>query len=206
MNTKEIVRLYEAERWTLRMIAEKFKTNHHLIRRRLEKAGVAITRRNTLKEFTQEHKDNISKACRGRKTWSKGKKMTRDHNLKNMKAHLKYDVSLEWLNGFEDMEKLKYLNRSLSRRRDCEGFTTETYKQFIEKFYNDEKFNSLFEKWRITKDKWTKPSLDHVKAKCNGGTLLLDNLQFVSWLENRAKVDIDQDEWDSIKARIGEYF
>jgi len=27
-----------------------------------------------------------------------------------------------------------------------------------------------------------------------------------SWLENRAKVDIDQDEWDSIKARIGEYF
>ena len=102
MNTKEIVRLYEAERWTLRMIAEKFKTNHHLIRRRLEKAGVAITRRNTLKEFTQEHKDNISKACRGRKTWSKGKKMTRDHNLKNMKAHLKYDVSLEWLDGFGD--------------------------------------------------------------------------------------------------------
>ena len=75
-----------------------------------------------------------------------------------------------------------------------------------EKFYNDEKFNALFEKWRVTKDKWIKPSLDHIKAKCNGGTLLLDNLQFISWLENRAKVDIDQDEWDSIKARIGEYF
>ena len=206
MNTKEIVRLYEAERWTLRMIAEKFKTNHHLIRRRLEKAGVAITRRNTLKEFTQEHKDNISKACKGRETWSKGKKMTRDHNLKNMKAHLKYDVSLEWLDGFGDIEKLKYLNRSLSRRRDCEGFTTETYKQFIEKFYNDEKFNALFEKWRVTKDKWIKPSLDHIKAKCNGGTLLLDNLQFVSWLENRAKVDIDQAEWESIKTRINDYF
>ena len=206
MNTKEIVRLYEAERWTLRMIAEKFKTNHHLIRRRLEKAGVAITRRNTLKEFTQEHKDNISKACRGRKAWSKGKKMTRDHNLKNMKAHLKYDVSLEWLDGFGDIEKLKYLNRSLSRRRDCEGFTTETYKQFIEKFYNDEKFNALFEKWRVTKDKWIKPSLDHIKAKCNGGTLLLDNLQFISWLENRSKVDIAQGEWESIKTRINEYF
>ena len=206
MNTKEIVRLYEAERWTLRMIAEKFKTNHHLIRRRLEKAGVAITRRNTLKEFTQAHKDNISKACKGRETWSKGKKMTRDHNLKNMKAHLKYDVSLEWLNGFEDMEKLKYLNRSLSRRRDCEGFTTETYKQFIEKFYNDEKFNALFEKWRVTKDKWIKPSLDHIKAKCNGGTLLLDNLQFISWLENRSKVDIDQNEWELMKTRINEYF
>jgi len=64
----------------------------------------------------------------------------------------------------------------------------------------------LFDKWKVTNDKWIKPSLDHVKAKCNGGTLLLNNLQFVSWLENRAKVDIDQDEWDSIKARIGEYF
>jgi hypothetical protein len=156
--------------------------------------------------FTVEHRRKISESCKGRDTWSRGKKMTRDHNLKNMKAHLKYDVSLEWLDSFEDMEKLKYLNRSLSRRRDCEGFTAEIYKQFIEKFYSDEKFNALFEKWQITKDKWIKPSLDHIKAKCKGGTLLLDNLQFVSWLENRAKVDIDQDKWESIKARIGEYF
>ena len=206
MNTNEIARLYETERWTLRMIAEKFNTNHHLIRRRLEKAGVKITRRNTLKEFTQAHKDNISSSCKGRTVWSTGKKMTRDHNLKNMKAHLKYDVSLEWLDGFEDIEKLKYLNRSLSRQRDCEGFTTEIYKQFIEKFYNDEKFNALFKKWLVTKDKWIKPSLDHIKAKCNGGTLLLDNLQFVSWLENRAKVNIDQAEWELMKTRINEYF
>jgi hypothetical protein len=206
MNIKEIVMLYESERWTLRMIADKFNTNHHLIKRRLEKAGVKITRRNSLKEFTQEHKDNISKACKGREVWSSGKKMTRDHILKNMKAHLKYDVSLEWLNSFDDIEKLKYLNRSLSRKRDNKGFTTEIYKQFIEKFYNDKKFNDLFTKWQITKDKWIKPSLDHINAKCNGGTLLLDNLQFVSWLENRAKVDIAQDEWELIKKRIYEYF
>jgi hypothetical protein len=86
------------------------------------------------------------------------------------------------------------------------GFTTEIYKQFIEKFYNDEKFNALFKKWLVTKDKWIKPSLDHIKAKCNGGTLLLDNLQFVSWLENRAKVNIDQAEWELMKTRINEYF
>ena len=54
--------------------------------------------------------------------------MSRDHNLKNMKAHLKYDVSFEWLDSFTDIEKLKYLNRSISRKRDCEGFTTEIYK------------------------------------------------------------------------------
>lgn len=212
MDIKTIIRLYEEERWTLRMIAEKYHTNHHLIRRRLEGEGIKITRRNSLKKFTQGHRDKISESRKALyesgaiTTWSKGKKMTRDHNLKNMKAHLKYDVSLEWLNSFEDMEKLKYLNRSITKERDKSCFTTEIYKQFIEKFYNDEKFNALFEKWQITKDKWIKPSLDHIKAKCNGGTLLLDNLQFVSWLENRAKVDIDQAEWALMKTRINEYF
>lgn len=122
-----------------------------------------------------------------------------------MKAHLKYDVSLEWLNGFSDIEKLKYLNRSLSRKRDCEGFTTEIYKQFIEKFYADEKFNLLYSKWLIKKDKWIKPSLDHIEPKCKGGTLLLDNLQFVSWFENRAKMDIPQTTWNEMKENIKYY-
>lgn len=58
---------------------------------------------------------------------------------------------------------------------------------------------------QFTKDKWIKPSLDHIQAKTNGGTLLLDNLQFVSWLENRAKVDIKQDEWNRIKKNINYY-
>ena len=171
--------------------------------------------KNKLRHFTDEHRQKISDSRKKLKQngwipYNKGlktadRKNGRELLLKNMKAHLKYDVSLEWLDGFEDIEKLKYLNRSLSRKRDCDGFTTEIYKQFIEKFYNDAKFNKLFEKWQVTKDKWIKPSLDHIKAKCNGGALLLDNLQFVSWLENRAKVDIDQKEWELIKTRLHEY-
>jgi hypothetical protein len=155
--------------------------------------------------FTKTHRENISKACMGRSTWSKGKKMSRDHNLKNMKSHLKYDISLEWLDSFEDIEKLKYLNRSITRERDYHGFTTDTYKKFIEKFYSDKKFNALFSEWSKTKSKWIKPSLDHIVAKARGGTLLLDNLQFVSWLENRAKVDIPQVEWDIMKKNIKYY-
>lgn len=205
MNTAELIRLYVDKRWTLRMIAEKFNTNHHKIKRGLEREGVRITRRNTLKEFTQTHKDNISKSCKGRKVWSEGKKMNRQCILKNMKAHLKYDVSFEWLNSFEDIERLKYLNRSLSRKRDCISFTTEIYKQFIEKFYKDKKFNQLFNEWIKTKDKWIKPSLDHIKAKTKGGSLLLNNLQFISWLENRAKIDIPQDKWNEMKRNIRYY-
>ena len=167
--------------------------------------------KNKLRHFTKTHREKISNtrkalyASGAITTWSKGKKMTREHTLKNMKAHLKYDVSLKWLNSFNDIEKLKYLNRSLSRKRDCEGFTTDIYKQFIEKFYKDQKFNILYKKWIETNNKWIKPSLDHIIAKSNGGILLLDNLQFVSWLENRAKVNISQEQWNGIKKNIMYY-
>jgi len=167
--------------------------------------------KNKLRHFTKEHRQKISDSRKALyasgaiTTWSKGKKMSREHTLKNMKAHLKYDVSLEWLDSFADIEKLKFLNASIKRKRDYEGFTTEIYKQFIKKFYDDKKFNALYEKWIETDDKWIKPSLDHIQAKANGGTLLLDNLQFVSWLENRAKADIKQDDWDRIKKEINYY-
>ena len=166
--------------------------------------------RNNLRVFTKEHRQKISDSRKllkekGWVPYNKGIKVSKEILYKNMKAHLKYNVSLDWLKQFEDVEKLKYLNRSISRRRDCEGFTTEIYKQFIEKFYNDKKFNELFSEWIKTNDKWIKPSLDHIEAKCKGGTLLLDNLQFISWLENRAKVDISQVEWNKIKSNINYY-
>ena len=50
-----------------------------------------------------------------------------------------------------------------------------------------------------------KPSLDHIVAKANGGKLDIDNLQFISWLENRAKVDIPLVEWNKIKENIRYY-
>ena len=171
--------------------------------------------RNKLRVFTKEHRQKISDSrkllkAKGWVPYNKGLKTADRENgrillLKNMKAHLKYDVSLDWLNAFEDIEKLKYLNRSLSRKRDCEGFTTEIYKQFIEKFYKDKKFNELFDRWIVGKNKWIKPSLDHIQAKSKKGSLLLDNLQFISWLENRAKIDISQIEWNKIKNNINYY-
>ena len=132
----------------------------------------------------------------------KGKKMPKASLYKNMVSHLKYDVSLEWLKTFDDIEKLKCLNSAIKRKRDSEGFTTEIYKLYIERFYNDKKFNELFKKWKDTGDKWIKPSLDHIVPKAGGGNLLLQNLQFISWLENRAKIDIKQEEWNKIKKNI----
>jgi hypothetical protein len=204
MDELKIIELYN-EGYTLRHISDIFRTDHHRIKRVLVKNNIEITKRQTKKEYTEEHKRKIGVANKGNKCWSTGLKMSRDHVLKNMKGHLKYDVSLEWLNTFSDIEKLKFLNKSITRERDKTGFTTEIYTQFIEKFYNDKKFNELYFKWIETNDKWIKPSLDHIQAKCNGGSLLIDNLQFISWLENRAKADIKQEIWNIMKQNINYY-
>ena len=158
--------------------------------------------------FSKQHRENISKANKGRVTWSKGKKMPVGSLYKNMISHLKYNVTLEWLEQFDDVEKLKFLNRSIVRDRDRIGFTDNTYMRFVEKFYYDKQFNAVYKKWLSSdKNKWYRPSLDHINPKSKSGSLVdIDNLQFITWLENRAKVDMPADEWKNIKERIQDYF
>ena len=219
MDEKKIIELYNSGH-TLRHISDILNSNHHMIRRILVRNGIEIIRKKTIKPFTDEHKQKISDsrkklAANGYVPYNKGiKTVTRkckngvcglDLLYKNMKAHLKYDVSIEWLSKFEDIEKLKYLNRSLSRKRDCEWFTTEIYIQFIERFYVDSKFNELYYKWIETNDKWIKPSLDHILPQSAGGSLLPENIQFISWFENHAKINIQQQEWNKMKQNINYY-
>ena len=110
MNEHKIIELYTIEKMTLRMIAKEMGTNHHRIKRILVKNGVEVTQKDRIrKPFTDEHKAKISKATKGRKVWSEGKKMTKEHILKNMVAHIKYDVDLEFYQQFDDVEKIKCL-------------------------------------------------------------------------------------------------
>jgi len=207
LSIKRVVDLYVNKRMTLRMVAEELNTNHHMIKRILVRRGVEITQsRRIRKPFTDAHRKKISESSKGRPCYWKGKKMGSLSLYKNMVGHLKYDVTLEWLQCFSDIEKLKYLNKSITRKRDCLGFTTETYKLFIDRFYNDLEFNRLYDLWLSTNNKWIKPSLDHIYPKSKGSELTdIDNLRFVSWFENRAKADIPQDEWNQIKLNIGYY-
>lgn len=211
MDISEIKRLYVEEKFTLRMIAERFNTSHHRIKRILVKQGVTITRANRLRVFTQEHRDKIGASRKALydsgeiTTWSKGKKMSRDHVLKNMKAHLSYDVTLEWLDTFPDIEKLKFLNNVISRHK--KHFDTIKYISYVERFYYDSQFNAVYNKWiENDKDKWLMPSIDHINPKANGGNFDLDNLRFISWFENRAKADMSLDEWEKVKSNISYYF
>ena len=62
MNTDDIIKLYTIDKWSLRMIAEKYQTNHHYIKRLLLKQGIVIIKNNHKKSLTEEHKNNISKS------------------------------------------------------------------------------------------------------------------------------------------------
>ena len=54
-------------------------------------------------------------------------------------------------------------------------------------------------------EKYKKPSLDHIVPKAKGGTNDLNNLQFLSWFENRCKNDMTQEEWNNLKINMNEY-
>lgn len=202
---EQIISEYIPYKTSLRAVALIVGTDHHMVKRILEKNNIEIVK-GRRGQLTDAHKAAISRANKGRETWAKGKKMPKSCLYKNMAAGLRFDVSSEWLEQFDDIEKLKFLNKSLGRKRDSKGFDTDKYKSFILKFYSDDQFNFLYKKWIETGDKWIKPSLDHINPRANGGKNEIDNFQFLSWLENRAKVDMTQEEWEKVKKNIKWYF
>ena len=84
--------------------------------------------------------------------------------------------------------------------------TTEDYVGYINKFYNDPQLEGLYLVWIFSgKDKWLRPTIDHIDPRAKGGNNDLENLQFLTWFENRAKCDMTQDEWNSVKLNMKDY-
>lgn len=204
----EIVRLYDIEKYTLRRIAKIFDTDHHKISRVLTKHNVEISSDDRVitprkgykkKPFTEEHRKNIGLASKGRKT-NLGKKMSKSSLYKNMQKHLKYHVELEFLQQFDDIDKLKMLNRIIRNSRLPEKFSHDDYKNYIKKFYYDKKFNRTYQNWIDEGKKlYAKPSIDHIIPVSKGGTWELENLQIIPWCINRAKYNFMPEEWDYIR-------
>ena len=200
-------RLYVEDRWTLRMIAKKFNTNHHSVARRLKEMGVEITTEDRIRlPFTEEHRRKISETSTGRPGFWTGKKMSKASLYKNMQAHLQWDIPLEFLTQFADIERLKLLNgmltKALGRKKTREKFDAETYMRFIEKFYNDEQFLRQLAIYHETGNKHDAPTLDHIVPISRGGTTAnIDNLQIISWFDNHAKWDMTQEEYETMKMK-----
>lgn len=185
LTDQEIVTYYESG-MSMREVATLAKTNHKRVSRILKRKGVAK------RTPVGKPKNKFSSKS--------------DLLYNNMAKHLRFDVDLNWLRQFEDFEKLKLLNNCVTKRGDRFDVTTEWYKEYVTKFYHDTNYNKLYDSWlKFGKIKYLKPSIDHIVPVSKGGGNNLDNLQFLSWFENRCKNDISQDDWDFIKLNIEEF-
>lgn len=201
-----ILKTYKEGETSLRDVASICGTNHHKVKRVLIKNNIEIVRAKR-KAFSEEHRNKISESNKGRKSWMEGRKANPEMLYKNMASHLRFDVTWQWLSQFDDIEKLKLLNECITKRSDRFNVSTEWYKQYIERFWNCEQFNLIYNRWvNSGKEKYKKPSIDHMVPRARGGTNDIENLQFLTWFENRCKNDMTQTEWNNLKLNIQEYF
>jgi len=170
---------------SMRRIADINNTNHKLISRILD--------RNQIKK-------RVPKNNRGLRLYS-------DVELKynNMASHIRFDVSKEWLMQFDDFDKLKLLNDAITNRDNRYNENTEWYKSYINTFYHCKQFLKIYDNWINKKDKYLKPSIDHIIPRSMGGTNEIENLQFLTWFENRCKNNMTPTEWLYVKNNLGEY-
>ena len=181
-HSQEIVRLFVEEQWSRNKIAKEFNTSHIVIRRILVQSGCI--------------EDNYFKG-------------TNRYKLESMAKNLRkeYEVDIAFFESLGDIdtidvEKLMVLNDRSKRIIKRVGELID-YKSYIRKFYFDEQFNAIYNAWKESgKNKWLSPSIDHKVPLVKGGDNVgLDNLQFITWFENRAKCDMTESEWREFKEK-----
>jgi len=188
MLDKELICKMYKDGKSMRQIALEFSTNHKLISRVLKSKNIQTRKPKNLRGVKKFECDN-------------------ERLYNNMATHLRFNVGYEWLMQFKDFKKLKLLNDVITNRSGRWNVDTEWYKEYLLRFYSDKQFNSIYHKWCLSGYcKYKKPSIDHIVPKAKGGTNDLDNLQFLSWFENRCKNDMTQYEWNILKSNIEEYF
>lgn len=187
MDKNNIIEMYENGK-SMRQIALEYWTNHKLISRILKWWNIETRKPMNLR-------------------WKKKFEDSKERLYNNMAKHLRFDIDHKWLMQFEDINKVKVLNRCISMRDKRWRMNTEWYKEYLLKFYYDNQFNLIYKKWiELGKSYYLRPSIDHINPKAKWWENDLDNLQFLTWFENRCKNDMTQTEWNLLKKNINHYF
>lgn len=115
--------------------------------------------------------------------------------LERMALQSHWNITPKWISQFEDLNRYKFLLRMINHNADFYEYTDEEFMELIEHFYNSPSFNIQYDIYQETKRKDDVPSFDHIIPISRGGTNKLDNLQVLSWFENRAKGEMTMDEY-----------
>lgn len=197
---KNIIDYYKTGKFSMKTLGSMYHTSHHRIRNILIEHGVEIL--SPFRNVNKENRDYKIMYNSSIRSYVYNKKSL----YKNMKAHIRFNISLEWLMQFDDIDKVKLLNRAISDRNGRWGADTEWYKSYIEKFYYDDKYNKIYHSYIESGfDDYLRPSLDHIVPKSSNGTNDINNLRFITWFENRAKNNMSLERWEYVKANIHKY-
>lgn len=138
---------------SMRQIALEYETNHKLISKILKGKNIQTRK---------------PKNLRGKKKFE----CDTEGLYNNMATRLRFNIDYKRLMQFKDFKKLKLLNDVIIDRDGRWNVTTEWYREYLIKFYNDNQFNAIYKKWVESNfDKYKKPSIDHIIPKSKGGVM-----------------------------------
>lgn len=200
---EQVIKEYKPGKTSLRDIAEIFNTNHHRIKRILVKNDIEIIKAKG-KKLSPERKKKCAEILANHRPNLKGISHNNEHKYKNMCSKRQNGITCEYLmQHFEDYDKLYILNEMLKQGSRILNFSTTEMKEYYEYYYNDDLFCKIYNNYKLSnKNKWYKPSLDHIIPISKKGCNKLENLQIMTWFENKSKGNKNNNVWQLIKKNI----